>query len=1008
MKKIYLLIVTMTIGIWAAMMPVQAQNLMTNGDLELWDDPTTPTSWDKAESTEQESVTVYEGTYSAKVTAGTTDLQQNVAGITGGETYTISYWYLDNDINARSRIWSYWLTGTVTIPDNELELRPSAYSSDDPNWVQYSVTITAPLAADGFRFEVRTYNTNSGGGVIYYDDFIVEQSGTVITEITDAFAVDASSVDVYYNVDLESVDPDDYYLTGTTYTTFSGATIDGSNPKLVHLTGATPPMTGDITLDDVNDDNYGTSFTFYAGIMPISYTNTTNPGGIMNTTNRATFQGIISANDAFNNVWIADAAGSRNGVMIFDYNFHEVVTVGEEIILTANYSPYQGLSEIVNPELLNSLSTGNAPYGPDLIAGSVIDENLTVDTDPAESWEGQLVTIEDFTVESYDGTNYEYRCSWSDGAEAIYYFHIGDNVAFHFNNLTINVGQTYDEITGVVDWDDGTSHYRINPRGQEDFVGGEPPTQLTISSVNGGINPFVGSSFEVVVQALDQFGNPAVVDSDVNFTLVSNVGTSGVDFTGTSTTTGTISNGLSEVTVSGVQMEPAGTGVILTVNDDATVLTSGTSPSFDVVEFAAPDLIVTEVMQDPLAVNDSDGEYFEVFNTTESDIDMNGYVIADAGSDNFIVSVSLIVPAGGFAVFGNNSDNVTNGNFTVDYDYGTDMFLSNGDDEIIIYLSDGTTEVSRIEWDGGSVWPDPTGAAMVFTGTSDVETNNGLNWTTATLREPSYVGTEGDLGSPGTNGSDQNLTGGLTVDLTVFLEGPYLGGNLMSTTLNTEGYIPLSQPYGPTLPYYDISDANDIVWYYTGSENVASIPAGVVDWVVVQLRDADDPANATSATIIGELAAFLLDDGSVVGLDGSSMLTFGASFTQNLYAVVFHRNHLGVISANGLTETGGVYSYDFSTDAAQAYGGSNGHKDLGSGVWGMIAADGNGNGLIQNTDETAVWKVDLGNSGYMGGDFEMTGLTQNTDETSYWKPNLGGGGQTPAKANLGYECQVPK
>ncbi len=244
----------------------------------------------------------------------------------------------------------------------------------------------------------------------------------------------------------------------------------------------------------------------------------------------------------------------------------------------------------------------------------------------------------------------------------------------------------------------------------------------------------------------------------------------------------------------------------------------------------------------------------------------------------------------------------------------------------------------------------------------------------------------------------------LRIDLKVFLEGPYAGSGSMNTNLNSDGYIPLSQPYNPALPYYDNASP---VWQYAGTESVPSIPAGTVDWVVVQLRDATAPGNATSATIIGTQAAFVLDDGTIVALDGASTLTFNINFSQNLYAVVFHRNHLGIISNNALTPSAGIYSYDFTTGEFQAYGGANGHKEIEPGVWGMISADGNGNGLIQNTDETAVWKADLGNSGYMGGDFNMNGLTQNTDETDYWKVNLGAGGQTPSKANTGYQSQVP-
>ncbi len=251
---------------------------------------------------------------------------------------------------------------------------------------------------------------------------------------------------------------------------------------------------------------------------------------------------------------------------------------------------------------------------------------------------------------------------------------------------------------------------------------------------------------------------------------------------------------------------------------------------------------------------------------------------------------------------------------------------------------------------------------------------------------------------------------GVDLDVMVYLEGPYIpaSGGTMSTDLNTPGYIPLSQPYNPTLPYYDIVNPADLKWLYSGSESVASIPAGVVDWVLVQLREADVPANATSSTILDTQAAFLKNDGTVVGLDGVSPLYFDVSFTENIFAVVYHRNHLAIISNYPLAESGGLYTYDFSTSVDQVYGGANGHKMLETDVWGMVAGDGNGNGLIQNTDETAVWKTDLGNSGYMGGDFNLNGLTQNTDETNYWKVNLGAGGQTPGKQQTtGYQSQVP-
>ncbi|MCB0822079.1 MAG: exo-alpha-sialidase [Bacteroidales bacterium] len=249
--------------------------------------------------------------------------------------------------------------------------------------------------------------------------------------------------------------------------------------------------------------------------------------------------------------------------------------------------------------------------------------------------------------------------------------------------------------------------------------------------------------------------------------------------------------------------------------------------------------------------------------------------------------------------------------------------------------------------------------------------------------------------------------GNLSLDINVMLEGPYNSGTgLMSTALLTGGYIPLNQPFNPSLPYYGNASPD---WLYAGSESVGSIPANVVDWVYVQLRDASAAADASSATILDEKAAFLLNNGDIVDLDGVSPLSFtGASFSSNLFVVVYQRNHLGVMSNYPLIEGGGTFTYGFSSAVDRAYGGANGHKLIDTGVWGMISSDGNANGLIQNTDETAVWKTDLGNSGYLGGDFDLNGLTQNTDETNYWKVNLGGGGQVPAKSNEGYQSQIPK
>lgn len=809
--------------------------------------------------------------------------------------------------------------------------------------------------------------------------------GIVVPVITNAYAISTTAVDVIYNLDITSVDAGDYTLSGTANITFSGATIDGTNANIVHLTGASPAMASDITADNIADDLNGTSFDFYAGIMSIAYTNATNPGGVMDAVHPATFRGIISADDAFNNVWISDAAGAYHGVLIFSSSFPALVNVGDDILVQATRTVFNNLTEITNPVLISTISTGNTPYGPSVINGSVIVETNPVNTDPAETWEGQLVRINDFYVESY--TAYDYRCRWSSGGTD-YYFHIGDNVDFQFLNTTLTVGATYASVTGVVDWYNTGIYYRINPRNQADVVGASNPAiKLVITDVNTGADPYETIPFSVSVQAQDASNNPAFVTADVNFTFTTNGGTSGlVGFAAGSTITGTILNGTSDIIVSGVIMEPFGTNVTITATDNNPFgLAAGTSAAFDVLEFNLPEIVICEVMQDPLTVTDGLGEWFEVYNNSATPVDMDGWTIKDDGTNTHTIAGTLIVPAHGFAVLGNNSDALTNGGYTCDYVFPTAFQLGNSDDEIVLVLPDGVTEVDRIMWDGGTVWPDPSGASMIFAGLAGDDNNIGALWTVATVREPSFTGTEGDLGSPGTLGTGQ-FTGvvGFSLDLTLFLEGPYDAvTNTMTTLLGAN--IPLAHPFNPALPYYGNAAPK---WLYAGPETAGAIPANAVDWLLLDIRDAADAASATSATSVAKKPVFLLSDGSVVDLDGAALPAFTNSISNSLFVVVWSRNHVGIMNAAGLTAAGTV-TYDFSTGSAQVHGGVAGYKEIETGVWGMVSGDVNADGAVNIAgDKTAGWKVDAGKAGYFGGDLNMNIQVTNKDKNDFIVPNI--------------------
>jgi hypothetical protein len=220
----------------------------------------------------------------------------------------------------------------------------------------------------------------------------------------------------------------------------------------------------------------------------------------------------------------------------------------------------------------------------------------------------------------------------------------------------------------------------------------------------------------------------------------------------------------------------------------------------------------------------------------------------------------------------------------------------------------------------------------------------------------------------------------INVDLHVFLEGPYSGPD-MNTLLNADGLIPLSQPY------------NTSPWNYTGTENVPAMPNTLVtDWFLLELRDAASATSAIPATSIARQAAFLLNDGSLVGLDGSSLPEFNVEIDQNLFVVFYHRNHLPVMSSTGLIGNAGVYSYDLSTGSGQAY--NNGQKLIGSGVWGMYAGDADASSEVDALDYS-IWRSHAGENGYFGSDVNLDSETGNKDKNDLIYENFGVQSQVP-------------
>ena len=125
--------------------------MVENGDLEQWDDENTPTGWDLMENISRQTDPVHGGTYSAGHMSAPSSqkFHQVIPGVIGGQQYTISYYFLDNVDNAKTRIWSYWLDSEgSTLSDNADELK-KASEELTAEWYKISEKIYKAAAGPG-------------------------------------------------------------------------------------------------------------------------------------------------------------------------------------------------------------------------------------------------------------------------------------------------------------------------------------------------------------------------------------------------------------------------------------------------------------------------------------------------------------------------------------------------------------------------------------------------------------------------------------------------------------------------------------------------------------------------------------------------------------------------------------------------------------------------------------------------------------------------------------------
>lgn len=204
----------------------------------------------------------------------------------------------------------------------------------------------------------------------------------------------------------------------------------------------------------------------------------------------------------------------------------------------------------------------------------------------------------------------------------------------------------------------------------------------------------------------------------------------------------------------------------------------------------------------------------------------------------------------------------------------------------------------------------------------------------------------------------------LRIDITLVLEGPF-DGQRMQPSLNA--YLPDSQVY------------NRAPWNYNGTENVSAMPNdSIVDWVLIELRQAPTPNQALDTSIVGRRAAFLLSNGKIVDLDGVSPVLINTNRAGRMFVVVHHRTHIPIQSSDSLVRQGNIFTYNFNASGS-AFGSSPLH-DFGNGNFGAYCGKANPNsaGGVGSSDANAAW-TNRNTIGYSDADVNLDGIVNAED-----------------------------
>ena len=571
--------------------------------------------------------------------------------------------------------------------------------TDYPNFTDYTFAVgetgNSLVVLVVARFE-------SGDEEIVFDNIRVNE-GTGDTdppELVSAIAQSATEVDVLFNEDVDQTTSEteaNYLIHGIGNPTL--ATRDAGNNALVHLTvsaltsGSVYLLTA-INIQDLNSnaivDSDSVYFSYYEEIGDIIITEFMANPDVVYDSNGEWFE-------IYNNT---ESQINLNGWILKDNNGADTI-IGDNFIASHDYFVF-----CVNETLAVN---GGVPtdYVHEYAFGTGLQLANTAD------W----IVIFDNVGQMQDSVAYE--AGWSVTAGA----------SHQLKNLTYNNNIDTSWCVSQTAWTGSAGDFGTPGEAEDCSVDIIPPT---ISNVAAITSTQVDVLFS---EDVDQ----TTAETFTNYTI-----DNGITVSAAARDAG--NNALVHLTVSTLS---TGITYMITINNVEDIAGNPILPNsqatFEFVSADPNDIIITEIMPDPAAVDDTEGEWFEVYNTTDSPINLNGWILHDNNGTQIIAGDNIIASHDYF-VFCCNETLATNGGVPTDYEY-SDVYpgglqLANAGDVVKI-CTPGDVIIDSVQYT--SSWPYGAGYSMQL---KDVTYPNDddTSWCAA---QSAWTGSAGDNGTPG-------------------------------------------------------------------------------------------------------------------------------------------------------------------------------------------------------------------------------------------------------------------